>query len=519
MIKTATKIIALVAMMMIGVVFVFAQAESNTSKATFGELYTDADYFFHSVYWKDLEFDKFFAYSRFGANIPDAKLDIGTAFKLDDLYVALYYKGQVTEYEDGTTRRGKVNIANVATDPDKEEMISVRAKNKKSPDAIYGALVGLSSGLGVKFTFHDDLEITGAQPAGGFGVLGTYSDTWQGSLTPAIELGGEFGPISRIGFKMPIVYARRESTLLATDTVTYTTTTRIYNTTTNTWGDATNNTLINAEGNYLEPTIYLKMAFGALTLENDLSLRLYGVPMAKYGGKSGTRLGVANVESITRNVANAAGTKDQWRAAWDNRFYIADTITPSYTFEGENGKFSFAASAYLPMTIKLVTHSTNYKTEGKPHVVDGSQADVELNGIFRQSNFGFRIAPELNAGVKYQLLNPLSVQAGVGINLFDWDMTARSNKDTKLSTSDLAKLTHTGGMTESRKNQSTQTTSDFNYTEVNYALGFTFSFKDTAALDFVYINKAQPTIAKSVYRAVGDGMGNGDTSVVLTLKF
>ena len=60
--------------------------------------------------------------------------------------------------------------------------------------------------------------------------------------------------------------------------------------------------------------------------------------------------------------------------------------------------------------------------------------------------------------------------------------------------------------------------STFGYPALSFALGFTFSFKEKAALDFLFIKSTNPTIPGAIYQAVGDGLGLDETSVVLSIK-
>jgi len=173
MIRTSAKIMVLAAVLMFVTGFIFAQ-ESNMLKSTFYEIGNDADNFMDTVGWKDLELNSIFAYSRFGANIPDGKVDIGIGVNPGPLYAGLYYKGPVIGLRNADSYSGKQSLPLTGKDP---EQIPVSAKNKANPDAVYGVLVGLN-GMGFKFTLKDNLGISGNRA--------TLTENWYGSMIPAI---------------------------------------------------------------------------------------------------------------------------------------------------------------------------------------------------------------------------------------------------------------------------------------------------------------------------------------------
>ena len=150
MIKTVRNVIVLTVMIVLGATLMFAQAASNTSIATFDQFETDVDWFFHANKWSKFDFNGFFGYSRFGANIPAGVLDVGAAAKVGSLYLALYYNGKVIGLNDGTsyTQRGELSNGK-SGDDEKVEKITLNAKNKINPEATYGVLVGVRD-LGFK---------------------------------------------------------------------------------------------------------------------------------------------------------------------------------------------------------------------------------------------------------------------------------------------------------------------------------------------------------------------------------
>jgi hypothetical protein len=478
----------------------FAQ-ESNTSKATFGELVNDGDNFLSSTGWKDVTFTNVFGFSRFGANIQDGWLDLGVGAKLGSAYLGLYYNGLVIGQAAGNSRSDTEYLKGGDSEPVK--VGNIRKGNLK---ATYGVLLGLSN-TGVKFLYEDNLAVTG--PAV---VARTGNETWIGSLTPAVELGGAFGPLSKIRLSLPIVYNRTETVLVATggtpadgNQVTYTTTTLNA-----TGGPASNADLLTVAGNYVEPDLYLKFGFGAFTLENDLSLRIYGVPAGKTNGKTGVQGGVANVITANYDASNGNYTR---LAVWDSRFYIADKVVPSYNFSGDTGKLNYSATVYLPIELALTTHSLNAKAEASV-----TSTETEVKGIHKGVDFDMKISPSLAAGVQFKPLSFFSVQGGINAEFFSWGLEGRSTSKVD-AFSDAAEIALVGTVGVPYSLKTSGSTNTLALPKLSFAAGFTLAFKETAALDFVFIKVANPTAAGTIYKAVGDGLGSDEASVVLTVKF
>ena len=505
----ASKVIAFLVMIVLSTALVFAQ-ESNASKATFGELGTDVDNFLDTVGWKDVELNSIFAYTRLGSNTGDGVLDLGAGVKAGSLYLGLYYNGAVVG-QKAEPWTGKADLEWGPVGDRKSETIDVRNHEKANPSATYGALVGLG-GMGIKFTFTDNLLVRkdGDQTA-------TFGDTWFGNLKPYLELGGAFGPISKIGLGVDIVYNRSEmATLLGGPNVTYTTTTRFWNDVANTWNPvATQANLLDAEGDYIEPDIYLKLGFGSFTLENDLSFRIYGMPAFDKGGAAMVQPGVG---FVTTNYDAEESKNRSFEALWDNRFSLQDVIAPSYNISGDAGKLTYSITGALPITIGVTAHSLNAKADNTAVKPDAS---VELNDYYKASVFTFGFAPELVAAVKYQLLDILSVQGGLSAVLFSWKVDAKTETKVKAPDSGDKQDLYTDIVTNYGAGVSADATEnefEFIHPKLAIGLGATFAMKNIA-LDFVFVQSLAPTIPGAIYSAVGDGLGNNETSIVLSMKF
>jgi len=521
MIKTVQKVIVLTTMMVLGATFVFAQ-QSNTDIATFGQFGTDVDKFFHVNDWSKLEFNGFFGYSRFGANIPAGVLDMGVAAKAGSLYLALYYNGRVIGLQDGDSVITKVNLKQTDTaGKEKTESISLNAKNKTDPKATYGAMVGVKN-LGIQFTLEDDLDVDGTP----IGATNTNTETWTGSITPKFAIGLP-GKLYRIVLGVPIVYDHTEAATVGTNpltgggTVNFTTTTN-------------NGTILDADGNYVQIDLLLKLGgfnikFSDLYLDNELQFNIYGVPGRDINGKETMYMGVANVTttySPFKDLAGSGYTPNEYTYRYDNRFWLKDTITPSFDLvNGTKDKFSYIANFSMPISFEFTNHALNFKAE-RAYINPGDLygKTIEVKDYYKRSDFDLGISPEVDVGFQFKPADIISLQAGLGLNLFTWGLSAKTETEVKepdpanpLSKAYLS--AQYAGVLGSYSGDSSITTFKFDYPDLRFALGFTLFFKTVASLDFVYLNRFNPSLAGLVYKAVGEGLGSGDTSVVLTIKF
>jgi len=542
MIKKISKIVAFAAMVVFVATAAFADPESNTSKATFGEFDTDVGSFLDSTGWKDLELGKFFAFSRFGANIPQAKLDAGFGVKVggskearavtrdvagedgeytqvteytegsDGLYFGVYYRGGLTAQSvDPSERVPSTIYRNKGAENEAKEQFKISQRNKANPDAFYGVVLGLSNGVGLKLTLEDQLGITSTGAP-------DYLETRIGTMRPYVELGKSFGPINKIGLGVLVDYNRHQGTYVDTigspNTVTRIIFTEGINTPITSVTAVTAAEIMGLDGNYIEPDIFLDMGFGMLSVSNNLKFRIYGMPGGKFGSADGSdRLAGVGIDRTHFSMANdpAVNVKE---SLWDNRFYIRDEIEASVGFEGSNesGVFSFSVTPKVPVGLTFTNHKLNYKLETSDTAVD----NINEEGFLKSSVFAVDVAPAVTAGVKVQPVEMLSLHAGVELNLFNWTMITTSVKDGKKpAEANETLINNLGGPSVKAP---AHVENRFTYPSLSLAGGFSFNFKG-AELDMVLIKDVQPTTAGMIYKAVGDGFGNGDTSIVLSIKF
>jgi len=515
MIKTEKKVIALFVMMVFGAALVFAQ-QSNSDIATFGRFQNDADWFFSSYDWKNVEMKGLFGYSRFGANIPAGVIDAGASFKAGNIYIGAYYNGKALGLKDDTSITTDVILSD--PDPDRKgtETISVSEKRKTNVNAFYGLLAGFGT-TGIKFTFEDDLAVTGV-PAS----TAEYTERTIGKLVPTLEVGGHFGPIYKISLGVPIVYDTDTTTTTTGSTVEYTTTTI------GTGGTYANNLdkLLNADGSYVQIDIGLSMEFGKLNLDNNLRFNLYGVNAGQIDGKTESQAGVADTYAFY-DPFTGAGNISRYITVYDNRSWIQDEIVPSFDIaKGESGKLAYAVNFGVPIKFTFVNHALNAEGTQNSQFTPELGSSFSIKDYWQQDNFDLGIDPYLKAGVQWKPLEIISLQAGIGLDIFSWTLksvTMTEVKDYEPTSSEGRAsdwLASNGfGNYIATSPEGSAVTYDFTYPNLSFALGFTVYIKKIALLDFVYINKYNPSLAGLFYKAVGEGLGSGDTSIVLTIKF
>lgn len=492
-----TKVIVFATMMVLGAALVFAQ-QSNADQATFGEIGTDVDNFLHSVNWKSVELNGLFAFTRIGANIQEGRTEVGVAFKPGSLYLGFYYNGDIMGYGEKSTSTD-ITLTNPSKTDD-TKIIKQRNHQKANPHATYGALVGLANGMGIKLKFVDDLRV---RPI-------TGGDDWRGTLTPSLEIGGSFGPISRIGLSFPIVYNRTE-TVTTTNATGTPSAVGIY-TTTALKDDGTPVTgideLLKSKGNYVGPDLYLKMGFGTLTLENNLRMRFYGVPGYN---KDGEVAGLAGNGLVTASYNFAEGKYSSMASVWDSRFGIEDTIKPSINVSGDAGKLTYSVTVGLPITFGGNGHALNYKYDAP----DGGDS-VEFKDYYKMSDFQLRIGPSVAAGVKYQLMDILAVQCGLSADIFTFglDTTTGTKTEEKFEKAPTAYSAF-----RSVSDDVTTAETSWIYPKVTVAAGTTLTLAQKIGLDLLFFSEVIPSATGMIYKSASEAAGSSGISLVLTAKF
>jgi hypothetical protein len=500
MIKKTKKFIVLAVMMTLGL-GLYAQ-ESNLYQVTFGEIINDADKFLDVGDWKDVNTDlkTAFLFSRLGANTNNGILDLGAALKAGNLYLGLYYAGDVTAAYDQAGASAKVDIGN-------DQKITGSYNNKDNPKAIYTLFVG-TGGLGLKFSFEDKLQLTGSESSG------VYTQASSGDLIPTFVVSGS-GPLTYFQLAVPFHYNRTVVTTAAGTGYTHTASSADAsgNPVTATVGSSSYSSFFaikNEDTNHFAIQPKIALSFGSFKLDEELVIPVFGVATKTEANKGGL---IPGVGSSTTTYDSDGAVDDTYFAIWDSRFAIKNILTPKYNISSEAGKVNFSLTGALPFELELTTHSA----QGKAVNIGGTET-IESKGFVTGSDFGLGIAPEITAGVQFKPVDFFSLQAGLKLELFTLKGTFTGRKTKGLDGDDAL---HAGGFgwvgtTDDVKTNSS--TSEFKYPSAAYSLGFTFNIK-AVALDFAFVQELNPAITSGIYEGVAATLGGPDASIVLTAKF
>jgi hypothetical protein len=495
MITKAKKFIVLAAMASLG--FGLYAQESNSYKVTFGEIVNDGDKFLDVGDWKDVNTNlkSVFVFSRLGANTNSGILELGAAAKANNLYLGLYYNGDVTAAYQQAGGTVKLDIGD-------NQMFSVSTNTKDNPNAVYTLFAGIGS-TGLKFSFEDKLQLT----AGGSSPNFTQVST--GDLIPTFTVSGS-GALSYFQLALPIHYNRTVATNVGVGLgYNYTAESN------NDGGTALPATtpyaaffgIGNEHTNHFAIQPKIALSFGSFKLDEELIIPIFGVSTRTEENKSALVPGVGSSSVVYTTAAGG----DAYRAVWDSRFNIRNILTPKYNISSEVGKVNFSVTGALPFELGLTTHSA----QGK---LVNPVTTYESKGFATQSEFTMEIAPEITAGLQFKPLDFFSLQAGLRLKLFELSGTFGSTKSKGLSGTDLtnaATFGHAGNTEDVKANFSS---SEFVYPDVAYSLGFTLNIK-AVSLDFAFVQELHPAITAGIYEGVGATLGGPDASIVLTAKF
>ncbi|MDR0553698.1 MAG: hypothetical protein LBG76_02715 [Treponema sp.] len=453
--KKKRMVVALAAMTLAGIGLVpntAVYAESNRSLSTAGRFGTDVDDFIGVSTWSGVlggeQPKSFFAYTRLGQGTLNGNLELGIATRLGEaLYLGAFYNGWF--------QADKAETVGV-----KGEKITLYEETRSGKPLTLEALVGIG-GMGIKLGYNDTLKIENS---------GAGNNTYNGSIKPYVGIGFDSGTFSELRFTLN--FNRDESVA----------------------GGGVSGRALKALGedpydqespnfddfgSYIEPQLYidLNLGLGGLELENDLALRLYTNGATDADGKAWSA-----VKGLAITWDYAAKT-----AIMDEKFYLSDTVTPSYTLTGAalNDTVGWKVKFSLPITIGLDTD----KLSALSGTSTTKSAEI--------STFMFGLAPTLATGVFWKPFPLIDVHAGVEINVFDWDAKALSTKTPP----------------DNKKVEGNDST--FTGPVMTLGLGTTLSL-GPLGLDIVLLKGARPTIDGTIYEAISGGL---NTSFVLSAKF
>jgi hypothetical protein len=498
MIKKTKKFIVLAAMMALGL-GLYAQ-ESNLYKVTFGELTNDGDNFLDVGGWKDLSagMKNVFVFSRLGANTNRGILNLGAGLKASNLYLGLYYDGDITAANGQAGVGRKVSIG-------EGQEINVGFTVKDNPEATYAAFLGLG-GVGIKFSFEDNLELSGSA------VAPVFTQVSRGDLIPTFTISGA-GAISYFQLALPIHYNRTEVTTVNPGGYTHVAQSHdgtLANTPIGTASSTAFFAVANEEANYIAIQPKIALSFGSFKLDEELVVPIFGISAKTEENKGGL---VPGVGSSTTTYTSVSGG-DTYRAVWDSRFAITNTLTPKYNISNTVGKVNFSVTGALPFILGLTTHSAQGKA------VDAAGKVTEAKGFETRSDFAIGIAPEITAGIQFKPADFFSLQAGLDLTLFTLGgiFTNTTVKGFATGSTDESNAQAFGWLGTDKDVKTSSSTSSFLYPDLICSLGFTFNIK-AVTIDFAFVQDLHPALTAMVYEGVAATLGGPDASIVLTAKF
>ncbi|MDR0551709.1 MAG: hypothetical protein LBG72_06795, partial [Spirochaetaceae bacterium] len=395
--KTKRIAIAFVAMALAGTglvpTAVFAQ--SNRSLSTAGRFHTDVDDFIGVQDWSGVlggeEAKSFFAYTRLGQGTLNGNLELGLATRFGEaLYLAAFYNGWF-QADKATSSSSK------------QDDRTLYSETRSGKPLTLEALVGFGN-LGIKLGYTEELYIgEGAPGSTPSGSPTPGTNLYLGNVTPYIDIG--FGGVfSELKFALNF---QRDEKVTGGGTAGQSIGADSSETDLpNILSEKKANGSLKNTGSYVEPQLYIDINVGSFEVENDLALRFY-----TNGAKDADGKAVSSIKGL-------AIWSDDKNASMDEKFYIDDTITPSYGLSGTvlDDKVGWKVKVLLPINInfdtdKFSTLSGGTKTEGN-----------------EQSVFTFGLKPTVKAAVYWAPAKVIDVHAGVLATVFDWQASGTTIK-------------------------------------------------------------------------------------------
>jgi hypothetical protein len=523
MIKKNQKIIALCAMMLLSA-GLFAQ-ESNRSQSSAGQFGTEVDNFLSTTDFGSV-FDgtpdggaskSFFVYTRLGRGTLNGNLELGAAAKTGGkLSIGAFYNGWV-HFDKAQSKSYSFDVYK-AGKPD--ESRTWTAENRNGKPLTIGALVGIGD-LGIKALYEDELKITGT----GDNTTGKIENIYDGYIKPSVEVGGFKGPFKQA--RLSINFVRDE---MITQTMPSGKPSHSGSSVRDSSGNAITSGLKNAVesaaapgkiGSYVEPELYVSLGFGDFSLENSLAMRFYTNSAAK----------VSDAKTHDSDVVGLAYWNTSWdpdsdpgssmSAVWDNKFFLKDIITPGYGLGGDvTDKLSWKVKAEVPVALGIDSNKYSAK------IATGS-ASAEAADFANSSAFIVGITPALKAGVSFKPASVIDLHAGVQVDILNWQLAANSRKkvldsgdnpldkisgDAALKSQVQSLISSEGGFTQADDSWST---SDFTGPGMALGAGVTV-YLGPAALDFILLKNAKPTVDGMFYEAISGGL---NAALVLSATF
>jgi hypothetical protein len=432
----------------------YAQSSSANS-ATAGLYGNDADDYMDLTAWSDVEFDKWFGLAGYANNMPE----LGFATRFGNIYTGFYYNGNIAQVNDGG--RNENTTTSFDASGAKFSDTTTYAVNPKTTTSYnnFSALIGVA-GMGIGLGFYEQMTSSDAPPGGygysvtepaaggttytvtsGGAIYDSYTDS-VGVIVPSLAWGMTFNlaglEISPAAlFALGISRQKNESVSYGSYTVAAN----------GNYSKVSSGSINNA--GYLIPLFSLGADVvlsdtGAVKMSAGLN---YGLTVNAYSnsydffGNSGKVKG--SVQTGSRNAVKTALTgtfsplgsmgpigKGEQRSgstyseivytslSFTEQSFSSNSITPSFTLEGEFGNLKAGFGAAIPLTFSsekseksdeeylYASNGTDSLTVTRTYTSPGSKTS------------GFEFAPELDLGASYALVpGRFSVNAGLRLTL------------------------------------------------------------------------------------------------------
>jgi hypothetical protein len=507
---------------------VWAQ-ESNSSASTAGRFGTEVDDFisttdFMNVHTQDTG-TQFFGFTRLGHGTANGHLELGISVRpKDNLYLGAYYSGwfqgdksDSTSYDIWITQGGEPK--------EKRAWTAETARSGYPLDA--AVILGLGN-LGFKFGYYDTLAETS--------TLNTASDglthKWTGLVKPSIDVGfNEVIPVLKQA-RVSLGFNRADEVTLQGDNLNLDAaalqnqTSKITSNGSSAGAGVSGFSALKSatKGSYVEPELYVRLSLPLnIRLDNTLDFRFYNNNASESEGHDEAIKDIKGLAYWTTKFDADDAANNELSAIWNNKFYLKDTLEPSYTLDnGTEANLLWAVKFILPIGIEAGSNVYSAKIEkaGKA---------ITAKDFYNEGKFAFGIDPTVKAAVAFKPFGKiLNLHAGVNVNILSWTLTTTSTTKKEDGSSafydgeaalygDMDALINGSALNADNYAVSdrSKTDSAFEGPAMDFGAGFTL-YLGPCALDFMVLKGAKPTIDGTIYEAVSGGL---NAQLVLSAKF
>ena len=557
--KKRNMIMAICAIITMGLAIPLGAQTSNQNKATAGVFKTDVDNYMSVKSWDKVKFDKWFSY--FGGD-HDGKVNMGYATNLGGIYLGGFYEGKIIDTDIDETK-----VRTTEWDENLQQMLTQEDSTTYSRESSYGwtktnnniaAFIGVA-GMGIKVGFYENVSTANTPynlsridwSSGSANVLDTTTSTvtqnsdgsvtYSGNDTIGYEESyGVLNPYLQWGMKLDVGGYVLTPRVTANVSINRSTFIDEYYSQERTekdekiigvkeitrkndnYGSVGLDIGVGADF-YLKDTTY----FG---IDYVIGLNFFGQDYDG-GGKSGTIDGTFWSDAVSRTTDSFVETEtfESLRLGATERDKITHKITPSFwNTKTVMDDLKVGLLVKVPITITSETTNTYQDYYETKEII---QKDTNLSSknektIYEEHKAGtkteestFAIAPTVGIGASYALVpDKFTVNAGVNLRPIAYKSTSKVISSNGINTTYTKKEIGSDGNQytgEETKTVDAPTTvvDTVNSTSVwtglsgNISAGFVFKFYDSFSLDM------------SVITYSGFNLALTDVNVLFTLKF